>query len=208
MTAMPAGAPADDPSNDRDGERELVRRASSESDPEAFAVLYRRHVEAVHAYAFRCCGSRDVAEDVTASTFERAIRSLPSFEWREAGLRPWLFRIAANEVAAWYRNEQRSESPRAQMILQELATAEDEAATVGATEDSSIRSMRTALEHLRPRFQQAITLRYLGGLSADDAARAMGCSKAVLAVTLHRGLAALKTQMRVSVNEMRRAAPR
>ena len=165
-------------------------------------------MDAVHAYAFRCCGSRDVAEDVTASTFERALRSLPSFEWRDSGLRPWLFRVAANEVAAWYRRERRSESPRAQMVLHELASPSDDASSAFGFDELSIGEMRAAIEHLRPRFQHAITLRYLGQLSADDAARAMGCSKAVLAVTLHRGLVALRVQMRTQALDQQRAVLR
>ena len=52
--------------------------------------------------------------------------------------------------------------------------------------------MIDALGTLRPRYQQALTLRYLAGMSADEAAAAMGCSKPVLAVTLHRALGALR----------------
>ena len=52
--------------------------------------------------------------------------------------------------------------------------------------------MMAALDTLRPRYQEALTLRYLAGLSADDAAEAMGCTKPVLAVTLHRALGALR----------------
>ena len=55
--------------------------------------------------------------------------------------------------------------------------------------------MLAALDLLRPRYQQALTLRYLSGLSADDAAEAMGCSKPVLAVTLHRALHALRREV-------------
>ena len=39
---------------------------------------------------------------------------------------------------------------------------------------------------LAPHHQQVITLRYLAGLDPDEAALAMGCSKATLAVTLHK----------------------
>ena len=42
------------------------------------------------------------------------------------------------------------------------------------------------------RYQEAISLRHLAGLEADEAAAAMGCTKAVLAVTLHRATKALR----------------
>jgi RNA polymerase sigma factor (sigma-70 family) len=62
----------------------------------------------------------------------------------------------------------------------------------GVDRDDEVRRMLGALETLRPRYQQAIKLRYLADLEAEDAARAMGCTKPVLAVTLHRALAALR----------------
>ena len=52
--------------------------------------------------------------------------------------------------------------------------------------------MRRALATLPPHYRDAITLRYLGELSADDAAAVLECSKAALAVTLHRALGALR----------------
>jgi RNA polymerase sigma factor (sigma-70 family) len=106
-----ASGPADDES--------LVRRARV--DPDAFALLFRRHAHAVHGFAYRRSGSREVAEEVTAATFERAWRALPSFTWRGGGLEPWLFRIAAGELAGWYRRERRHHTPRAQLVLREMA---------------------------------------------------------------------------------------
>jgi DNA-directed RNA polymerase specialized sigma24 family protein len=52
--------------------------------------------------------------------------------------------------------------------------------------------MLEAMSTLRPRYQEALSLRYLAELDADDAAKAMGCTKPVLAVTLHRALGALR----------------
>jgi len=65
----------------------------------------------------------------------------------------------------------------------------------GIERDEDVRLMLAAMETLQPRYQQALTLRYLGGMSADDAAEAMGCTNSVLAVTLHRALGALRRAM-------------
>ena len=48
------------------------------------------------------------------------------------------------------------------------------------------------MERLSPRYQEALSLRYLAGLSPDEAARAMGTSKATMAVVLHRATRALR----------------
>src|SRR5205085_11289022 len=88
-----------------DDDRALAARAAR--DPAAFAELYRRHVATIHAFAWRRSGSRDVAEEVTSATFERALASIDRFEWKGGGFVAWLHRIAANELAGLQRKEAR-----------------------------------------------------------------------------------------------------
>jgi len=83
------------------GERKLVDQART--DPDAFAHLYRYYVPRIHAFSSRRCGSRDMADDITAVTFERALRGLESFQWERGGFGAWLFRIAANELVDHHR---------------------------------------------------------------------------------------------------------
>jgi len=179
---------------DDDDERALVE--SARSDPDAFAVLYQHYQPRIHAFSYRRSRSRDVAEDVTAATFERAYRQLDSFEWRGGGFGSWLFRIAANELADHYRSQQRARSDRGQIAMGALHTG----ATIDDLErieqgDDQTRLMLTALNTLNSRYQDAISLRYLAGLSHEEAAKAMGCKKSVMAVTLTRALKALKKAM-------------
>jgi RNA polymerase sigma-70 factor (ECF subfamily) len=162
----------------------LVARARR--DPSAFAALYRRYVDRIYGFAHRRTWTREAAEDVTATTFERAYRNLDRFDPDGAGFGPWIYRIAANELVDHYRREGRSRTTRGQRALRALADDDIHDDLEPIERDDEIRDMLTALGGLRPRYQQALTLRYLSGLSADAAAEAMGCSKPVLAVTLHR----------------------
>ena len=82
-----------DPNNLPD-EAALVERART--DTQAFADLYRFYLPKIHAFAYRRSGSREVAEDVTAATFENALKNLHRFEPRDGGFGAWLFRIASN----------------------------------------------------------------------------------------------------------------
>lgn len=179
----PAAGPADDES--------LVRRARH--DPDAFALLFRRHGRAIYGFAYRRTGSREVAEDVTAATFERAWRALPSFRWRGGGVRPWLFRIAAGELAGVYRQERRHQTPRAQLALRELADTRSVENDLPEVDEA----VRAALGRLRPRYQQALTLKFFAGLDPEEAAAAMDCSRPTYAVTVHRALRALRSAIAV-----------
>jgi len=180
---------------DPDHERELVERARS-GDPDAFATLYRQYLPRIHAFAFRRSHSRELAEDVCAATFERAYRQLERFEWRGGGFGAWLFRIASNEIADHYRRTQRAQGERGQLAMHALTheTSFDDVEHIEAG-DSDARLLLSALGTLNPRYNQAISLRYLAGLSHEEAAEAMGVSKPVMAVTLTRALKALKKAM-------------
>jgi RNA polymerase sigma-70 factor (ECF subfamily) len=169
---------------------ELVVRARR--DPGAFGALYRRYSDRIYAFAHRRTWTREAAEDVTAATFERAYRHLDRFDETGAGFGPWLFRIAANELVDHYRREGRVRTGRGQRALSVLSddNSVDDVDRIERADD--VQRMLGAMSTLRPRYQEALSLRYLAELEADDAARAMGCSKPVLAVTLHRALGALR----------------
>ena len=106
LSAVPPAEGTDD--------RALAARAARE--PEAFAELYRRHVATIHAFAWRRSGSRQVAEDVTSATFERALASMDRFQWKGGGFVAWLHRIAANELAGLQRREARDERKLAEAV--------------------------------------------------------------------------------------------
>ena len=125
------------------------------------------------------------------------MRAISSFEWRGGGIRPWLYRIAANEVTEIHRRNARSRTARGQAALRSLANdGEDDGdpaqEVLGLTPSSDVAALRRALAEIRPRYRDAIALRYLGELSAEEAAAALGCSTSVLAVTLYRALGALR----------------
>ncbi len=171
-------------------EQALVEQART--DPAAFAELYRRYLPRVHAFAYRRTGVVEVAEDITSAAFERALRNLPSFRWQAGGFGPWLFRIVSNELADHYRRTGRAASPRAAGAAAHLhaEAPRDPADELDARH--AVDELRTAMDTLSPRYQQALALRYLAGLTPDEAARALGTSKATMAVVVYRATRALR----------------
>jgi len=86
-------------------EAELVE--AGRQDPQAFAVLYEQYVDRIYAYIYHRVGNVHDAEDLTARTFYRALERLDQYEDRGLPFSAWLFRIAHNLVANWYRDRQR-----------------------------------------------------------------------------------------------------
>lgn len=174
-------------------DRQLVELARG--DAEAFAELYRRHLPRIHAFALRRTGRPEVAEDLTAATFERALRSLHQFRWRAGGFEPWLFRIMANELVDHRRRAAREGSDRAIGAQRAFDPSPPPDPADAAEAREAIDRMRQAMDRLNPRYQRALALRFLAGLDADQAAAAMGLPKPVMAVVVHRAVRALRRAM-------------
>jgi RNA polymerase sigma factor (sigma-70 family) len=55
--------------------------------------------------------------------------------------------------------------------------------------------VREALQGLAPRQRMAVVLRYLGDLTNEEVAKAMGCSVGTVKSTLHSALAGLRVEL-------------
>ena len=167
-----------DGNRDAEDERALVERARAE--PAAFAELYQRYLPRVYAFAYRRTGVVEAAEDITSAAFERALRNLGAFHWQPGGFGPWLFRIVSNELVNQYRDTGRAASPRGRAAADRLhgTPSGDPAELVGARDE--VQGVLAVMDRLSPRYQQALSLRYLSGLTSDEAAAALGTSKATI----------------------------
>lgn len=99
--------------------------------------LFERHYKEIYAYIYRQCGNKELAMDLTQDSFVAAFRGLPSYDDEKAEFRTWLYRIAANKIADYYRSkryhqylaespldETASELPEDNDILERLAERE------------------------------------------------------------------------------------
>ena len=120
--------------------------ALARDDRTAFAELYRRHVATIYAFAWRRSGSRDVAADVTSTTFERALASIDRFEWRGGGFVAWLHSIAANELATQHRKRARADAAMQAVVRDDRLSGVDDDNPLTRWPD-----VRAALDRLRPR---------------------------------------------------------
>jgi RNA polymerase sigma-70 factor (ECF subfamily) len=150
------------------------------TDPDAvarFTALYDELYPRVHAYAASRAG-REAAEEVTAETFCVAWRRFADLP--DPPL-PWLLGIARNLVRESYRAEARQASLAA--LLRPSASASEPDVGEEVTERSVV---LRGLAMLTEDDRELLTLVAWHGLTAAEAARVIGCSKATYFVRLHR----------------------
>ncbi len=87
-------------------DRLLVEAA--QADPARFVEIYVRYVDRIYAFVSRRTKNRAAAEDITSQVFEQALSAIGRFEWRGLPVSAWLFRIASNALADYWREHSRN----------------------------------------------------------------------------------------------------
>jgi RNA polymerase sigma-70 factor (ECF subfamily) len=172
-------------------EAALLERAKH--DPAAFGALYDQYVDRIYTYALRETHDVARAQDVTAATFERALRHIRRFQRGEKGLAPWLYRIARNEIVQQYRRDKRLrplEGDTSGDVSEPGREARPiESAVLFGERD---RELYDALRQLTDADREVLTLRFLEQQPTEDVAQILGCSRNNVYVRLHRALGRLR----------------
>ncbi len=171
-------------------EKELVRQAKS-GDSEAFRQLFERHNRRAYALALGVVRNPDDALDVVQDAFIKAHRYLPKFEGTSS-FYTWLYRIVMNLAIDHLRKAKRAQQVD---FNDALAHIEGEG---GASDDSLLpkilgadpgkslvrKEMREhisiALQSLSENHRAVLVMRELEGLSYEEMAKAMDCSKGTI----------------------------
>src|SRR3954454_6667522 len=142
-----------------------------------FEVVFEGHFDAVLRFA-SARAEPEAAKDATAETFLAAWRSFDELPTQPRG---WLLAVCRRKLADQYRAAGRRGS-LAELLAADLKTTEPDHGEVVVERDR----VRAAFARLRPADQELLRLLAWDGITHRNAAEALVCSAAALAVRLHR----------------------
>lgn len=151
-------------------EAALVERARG--DREAFGELYRLHAPAIFNYLRRRAGNVNVAEDLTAQAFLKALSKMHRFRAEGIPFRFWIYRIATNLANSNARRERwrRAIFGSNKNDFTTIAGAPPVPASAAAEADA-----RRMLAGLAPDDQTLLILRYVEEFTIDEVANILRC---------------------------------
>src|SRR4051812_44299620 len=155
-------------------------------DEAAFGVLYDRYAPQLEAFLRRLVRDQTLAEDLLQTTFLSFVRARGRYV-ATAGLRAWVFAIAANAGRdALRRRGVRREDPLGPNV-------EDIGEAASATPDPHVsRALEDALRQLPSDQREAVLLHNMHGLSFPEVASALGTTVGAAKVRAHRGYQRLR----------------
>ena len=180
-------------------EATLLREAIS-GDHDALDILFAQHSRALFQTALRLLGNPEDAEDALQEAMLSAYRSLPRFEGRSQ-FSTWMTRIVIN--AALMRRRSKRAHPALSLddsseekmpIAERFADGRPSPEQLYASNELS-ECVKQNLQTLSPLLRNAFELRELEGLSAEEAARALGVSRNTLKARLWRARQQLASRL-------------
>ena len=160
---------------------------SSDTAAESFGDLYERTFDRVYAYVQSLLRDRAAAEDVTSQAFERAYRKRRSYRPGRGTADAWLFGIARNAALDELRRRKRHAR---------LATEPEDADAqpLDDVAETALRraAVRAALDQLKPRERELVSLKYIAGLSNVEIAKVVGISESNTSTRLSRTMTKLR----------------
>jgi RNA polymerase sigma-70 factor (ECF subfamily) len=165
-------------------DRDLVD-ATKRGDREAFRTLFERYHRRAYALAYGVVRQQDDALDIVQDAFIKAHKHLDKFEGTSS-FYTWLYRIVMNLAIDHLRKHRRVRP--VELDEQNLAESDDPllpkllGGNPGrALLDKEIRErIDAALGELSENHRAVLVMRELEGLSYEEMAQAMGCSKGTI----------------------------
>jgi RNA polymerase sigma factor (sigma-70 family) len=168
----------------------LVERGLPVGQLDDYADLYGQYLPRILNYIRLRVDDEAVAQDLTAAAFERAVSKQHTLRRREA-FGAWLFKIARNVVAGYYRGRQPT------VPLEQAAGQRTEALSLpeAVMRQQELARMLEALSMLSERDQEIIRLKFAAGLGNQEIGKVMRMRAGHVAVVQHRALRKLRTIM-------------
>ena len=166
----------------------ILIKAAQKGDQQAFATLYRSHVDRIYRYIFYRVDTAIIAEDLTADVFIHALEGLSRYECSSSPWIAWLYSIANARVVDHYRRNGR-------ITQQEMS--EEATDSVEMNWDDNIVATFThdviqeAIRYLNDEQRQVIIYRFIESYSLEKTAMLMGKTIGAIKTMQHRALVAM-----------------
>lgn len=161
---------------------------------EAFAEFYEQYLPKVFRYISYRVGDNDLAEDLSSTVFEKALRGIDSYRSDKASFSTWLLSIARNTVVDHYRvsgKEQAISLEEATEMPSKNASSEEE-----AVRREELQRLQVCLAGLSRQEREIISLKFGAELTNRQIAGTLSLSESNVGTVLYRAIRRLRDSFR------------
>jgi RNA polymerase sigma-70 factor (ECF subfamily) len=179
---------------------EHVIEACQQGDREAFRLLfesYKDRVFSIAVYSFN--GDENAASDISQQIFLKLMTAIGQFRG-DSAFTTWLYRLVVNACIDEQRKRRRFLPFGESTPMSKIEDRRPQEKRYARLEVAD--SVQAAIQKLTPKLRLPILLKYVEGLSYDEIAEVLGCSKGTVASRLNRGHQSLARKLAHLRNEI------
>ena len=168
-------------------DREVIE-ACQRGDYDAFRLLFETHKDRIYSIALRYSGDEAEAMDIAQETFLKLLSSIQDFRG-DSSFESWLYRIVVNRCLDHQRRGR-----KLMPFLDDLLDAAENALSklLRAEVENDVQAI---VGKLPPEQRIVVVLRYTEGLSYEEIAAILNCSKGTVASRLNRAHSVLERRL-------------
>ena len=157
---------------------------------DAFAAFYELYLPKIFRYMNYRISDRYLAEDLTATVFEKALSKFTQYRPEKAALSTWIFRIARNTMIDHFRARGREQTVPLDEAFDPPGNSKSPEQTVIEQEESQM--LRFYIAKLSAHEQEIISLKFSSEMTNRQIADMLGLSESNVGVILYRTVRKLR----------------
>lgn len=138
-------------------EEEWLEVQAAQQNPAKFRVLYNRYYESIFRFVYKRTVDEALTADLTSQVFLKAMQKIDKYVFKGVPFSAWLFRIASNEIAQYFRKHNKN-----RVVALEERTAEDlvEEYDDKETLEVNMALLKEVIQDLKPEEVELLELRF------------------------------------------------
>lgn len=169
-----------------ENENEIIKKAAK-GDERAYEMLVCEYESIVYRLAYRMCGNREDALDVSQNAFLKAWKALPAFTYKSS-FGTWIYRITVNAA----KDLLAKKIEHSELSAEEERVADDSDPTENIIRLEKRDAVRKALGLLSPEHREILVLREMEEKSYREISDLLGIEEGTVKSRINRARAELK----------------
>lgn len=153
-------------------------QAAQQGDNQAFAQLLAEVYDNLYRFAYRWCGNRSDAEDITQQACIKLAQSIGQFRF-EAAFSSWLYRLVINCAKDWQRSQQRHQHDDIEQLIDETHPDHNAETSI------YLQQIMEWLDQLADGFKETVLLVHAEGFTHAEAASILQVKESTVSWRLH-----------------------
>ncbi len=170
-------------------------------DEAAFRELFESHKDKIYSIALRYSGDKAAAMDIAQDTFLKLMDRIGQFRG-ESSFDSWLYRLVVNSCMD-YRRRQKRWMPMVEEFFDSFRAPEP-TPLQDLMSDERSQQVQEVVAKLAPEHRTVVVLRYTEGLSYEEIAEILNCSRGTVASRLNRAHKVLERRLGALAKEVRK----